>query len=77
MRAVQMTLDEALVRDVDKVAKKTGDNEIGLCPSCSASCLGPCGRAKKRSGGIEAAMNANPSGRGEFSDWEDEQVWVE
>jgi metal-responsive CopG/Arc/MetJ family transcriptional regulator len=76
MRTVQMTLDEDLLRTVDKLARKLGTSRSAFTRQALKAAI------------REARMNAlerkqrdgyrrKPVKRGEFSDWEKEQVWVE
>lgn len=76
MKTVQMTLDEDIVKAVDKVAKRLGTTRSGFTREALRSALGRVHimelERKHREG-----YNRRPVKRGEFSDWESEQVWVE
>ncbi|OGP96255.1 MAG: CopG family transcriptional regulator [Deltaproteobacteria bacterium RBG_16_47_11] len=76
MKTVQMTLDENLIASVDKVAKRLGTTRSAFTRQALKTAL------------LEVRMNAleqkhregykrKPVRRGEFEDWEAEQVWVE
>jgi len=76
MKTVQMTLDENLIESVDKVAKRLGTTRSAFTRQALKTAL------------LEVRMNElerkhregykrKPVKRGEFEDWEAEQVWVE
>ncbi len=76
MKTVQMTLDENLIASVDKVAKRLGTTRSAFTRQALKAAL------------LEVQMNElerkhregykrKPVKRGEFEDWESEQVWVE
>jgi len=76
MKAVQMTLDENLIASVDKVAKRLGTTRSAFTRQALKTAL------------LEVRMNElerkhrlgykrKPVKRGEFEDWEAEQIWVE
>jgi len=76
MKTVQMTLDENLIASVDKVAKRLGTTRSAFTRQALKTAL------------LEVRMNElerkhregykrKPVKRGEFEDWEAEQVWVE
>ena len=73
---MQMTLDENLIASVDKVAKRLGTTRSAFTRQALKTAL------------LEVRMNElvrkhregykrKPVKRGEFEDWEAEQVWVE
>ena len=76
MRAVQMTLDEALVRDVDKVAKKLGTTRSAFARAALRAALASVA-SEEEERRHRSGYERKPVRPGEFSDWEDEQVWVE
>ena len=76
MRAVQMTLDEALVRDVDKVAKKLGTTRSAFARAALRAALARVA-SEEEERRHRSGYERKPVRPGEFSDWEDEQVWVE
>jgi len=76
MKTVQMTLDENLIASVDKVAKRLGTTRSAFTRQALKTAL------------LEVRMNElerkhrlgykrKPVKRGEFEDWEAEQIWVE
>jgi len=76
MKTVQMTLDENLIASVDKVVKRLGTTRSAFTRQALKTAL------------LEVRMNElerkhregykrKPVKRGEFEDWEAEQVWVE
>ena len=76
MKTVQMTLDEDLVRAVDKVAKRLGTTRSGFARDALRLALRKAQieelERKHREG-----YRRKPIKRGEFSGWESEQVWSE
>ena len=76
MRTVQMTLDEALVRDVDKVAKKLGTTRSAFARAALRAALARVA-SEEEERRHRSGYERKPVRPGEFSDWEDEQVWVE
>ena len=74
MKTVQMTLDENLVKAVDSAARKLGTTRSGFTRQALRSALKVVRvedlEAKQREG-----YKRKPVKRGEFSDWESEQVW--
>ncbi|MCZ6623690.1 MAG: ribbon-helix-helix domain-containing protein [Deltaproteobacteria bacterium] len=76
MKTVQMTLDEDLVKAVDKAAKRLGTTRSGFAREALRSALRKVHimelERKHREGYIHT-----PVKRGEFSDWESEQMWVD
>ena len=71
-----MTLDEDLVKAVDKAAKRLGTTRSGFTREALRSALKKVHimelERKHREG-----YSRTPVKRGEFSDWESEQVWVD
>ncbi len=76
MKTVQMTFDENLLVAVDKAAKRIGTTRSGFTRAALRSALGKLRIAeleqKHRDG-----YRRKPVKRGEFNEWEVEQVWVE
>ena len=76
MKTVQMTFDENLLVPVDKAAKRIGTTRSGFTRAALRSALGKLRIAeleqKHRDG-----YRRKPVKRGEFNEWEVEQVWVE
>ena len=76
MRTVQLTLDEELVVAVDKLAKKLGTTRSGFTRDALRAALA---RSKERE--MERKQRdgylRKPPRRGEFQEWEREQVWGE
>jgi metal-responsive CopG/Arc/MetJ family transcriptional regulator len=74
MRTVQMTLDERLVDRVDRAARKLGTTRSGFTRKAlqeALSRLATLEKERRHRRGYEA----RPVERGEFDDWESEQVW--
>jgi metal-responsive CopG/Arc/MetJ family transcriptional regulator len=76
MKTVQMTLDENLIASVDKVAKRLGTTRSGFTRQALKTALREVRinelEQKHREGYKRKLVK-----RGEFEDWETEQVWAE
>ena len=76
MRMVRLTLEEALVKEVDEVAKKLGTTRSAFARTALRAALARVANEEEerrhRSG-----YERKPARPGEFSDWEDEQVWAD
>jgi metal-responsive CopG/Arc/MetJ family transcriptional regulator len=76
MRTVQMTLEPELVAAVDKAARKLGTTRSAFARDALRAALR---RVQERS--LEdrqrEGYRRRPVKRGEFSDWENEQAWVD
>ncbi len=76
MKVVQMTLDEDLVAEVDRVAKKLGTNRSAFTRQALRDAV-----ERTRVSGLERKHREGylhrPVKRGEFSTWEAEQIWTE
>lgn len=74
MRTVQMTLDEDLVRSVDRVVKKTHTTRSAFTRDALRSSLARFNMAeleRRHHNGYEI----QPVSKAEFSVWENEQAW--
>jgi metal-responsive CopG/Arc/MetJ family transcriptional regulator len=75
MKTVQMTLDENLIASVDKVAKRLGTTRSGFTRQALKTALREVRinelEQKHREGYKRKLVK-----RGEFEDWEAEQVWA-
>ena len=76
MRTVQMTLDEELIEAVDKVVKKTGTTRSAFAREALYAAL-RCAETKEKEQKHREGYARKPVQSGEFSQWEDEQVWAE
>ena len=74
MRTVQMTLDEELIAEVDRVALRLGSTRSAFTRSALRQELGRIDLAEKEQRHREGYAR-HPVQPGEFSDWEGEQVW--
>jgi hypothetical protein len=74
MKTVQMTLDEQLVRAVDSAARKLGTTRSGFTREALRSALKEV-RVRELESKQREGYKRKPVKRGEFSDWESEQVW--
>jgi Arc/MetJ-type ribon-helix-helix transcriptional regulator len=74
MKTVQMTLDDSLVDDVDRAVKSMGTTRSAFTrDALRAALMNMKERDLERR--HRAGYERNPVEPGEFSDWEDEQVW--
>ena len=76
MKTVQMTLDENLIVSVDKVAKRLGTTRSAFTRQALKSALREV-RTNELERKHREGYKRKPVKRGEFEDWEAEQVWVE
>ena len=75
MRTVQMTLDDELVQEIDQAVKRLGTTRSAFAREAFRAAL-----VQLRNWEMERQHREGyarkPVEPGEFSDWEDEQVWV-
>ena len=76
MKTVQMTLDENLISSVDKMAKRLGTTRSGFTRQALKTALREI-RMNELERKHREGYKRKPVKRGEFEDWEAEQVWVE
>lgn len=76
MKTVQMTLDEGLVDAVDKAAKRIGTTRSAFAREALRAALGKV-RVKEMERKHMEGYRRKPVREGEFSVWEEEQVWGE
>ena len=76
MRTVQMTLDDALVQEIDQVVKQLGTTRSAFARDALRAALAQVRRQAMEQKHQEGYAR-QPVTPDEFSDWEDEQVWVE
>lgn len=74
MKTVQMKLDENLVKAVDSAAKKLGTTRSAFAREALRSALKEV-RVKDLESRHRDGYKRKPVKRGEFKDWESEQVW--
>ncbi|MBI2988081.1 MAG: ribbon-helix-helix protein, CopG family [Deltaproteobacteria bacterium] len=74
MKTVQMTLDESLVKAVDSAAKKLRTTRSAFAREALRSALRAV-RMRELESKHREGYRRKPVKRGEFSDWESEQVW--
>ncbi len=74
MKTVQMTLDESLVKAVDSAAKKLGTTRSAFTREALRAALKEV-RVMEQESRQRAGYRRKPVRRGEFDDWESEQVW--
>jgi metal-responsive CopG/Arc/MetJ family transcriptional regulator len=76
MKTVQMTLDEDLLSTVDKVAKKLGTTRSSFTREALRAAVRRT-RVQEMERKHREGYRRKPVRVREFSDWEDEQIWVE
>ncbi len=76
MKTVQMTLDENLIASVDKVAKRLGTTRSAFTRQALKTALWEV-RINELERKHREGYKRKPVKRGEFKNWEAEQVWVE
>lgn len=76
VRTVQMTLEADLVAAVDKAARRLGTSRSAFAREALRAALGRL-QERSREEKQREGYRRKPVKRGEFSDWEAEQVWVD
>ena len=74
VKTVQMTLDENLVKAVDSAAKKLGTTRSAFTREALRSALKTV-QVRELESRQREGYKRKPVKRGEFNDWESEQVW--
>lgn len=74
MKTVQMTLDDELVREVDRVVKRLGTTRSAFTRDALRRALEEI-RTKALEEKQRQGYEKHPVESGEFDDWEAEQVW--
>jgi metal-responsive CopG/Arc/MetJ family transcriptional regulator len=74
MRTVQMTLDENLVRSVDRVVKKTHTTRSAFTRDALRASLAQF-KISELERQHQKGYEMQPVNKAEFSVWEDEQAW--
>jgi len=76
LKTIQMTLDEDLVEEIDKVVKKLGTTRSAFARDAFRAAI--CEIIEKRMEiKHQQGYIKEPVRSGEFSAWESEQVWIE
>jgi len=76
MKTVQMTLDEDLLRSVDKLVKRLGTTRSSFAREALQAAVKKS-RVQELEQKHREGYRRKPVKTHEFSDWEPEQVWVE
>ena len=76
MKTVQMTLDEALVTEVDKAARRLRTSRSAFTRDALRRALRAL-RVAELEESHRRGYTRSPVGEGEFSVWEEEQEWGE
>ena len=76
MKTVQMTLEENLIASVDKVARRLGTTRSAFTRQALKTALREV-RINELEQKHREGYRRKPVRRGEFDDWEAEQVWAE
>ncbi len=74
MRTIQMTLDNDLVETVDSIVKSLKTNRSAFTRQALRDAIKNY-EIKRLEAKHQKGYERLPVGDGEFSDWEDEQVW--
>lgn len=74
MRTVQMTIDEELIAEVDRVAEQLGSTRSAFARQALRQELKRIELAEKERRHREGYAS-KPVQAGEFTNWEEEQVW--
>ena len=74
MKTVQLTLGESLIKAVDRAAKKLGTTRSAFTREALRSALKAV-QVRELESRQREGYKRKPVKRGEFSDWESEQVW--
>ncbi|HSK78853.1 MAG TPA: CopG family transcriptional regulator [Thermoanaerobaculia bacterium] len=74
MKTVRVALDESLVQEVDRAAQALGTTRSAFTRDALHEALGRL-RERELERQHKADYEKKPVQPGEFSDWEDEQVW--
>ena len=76
MKTVQMTLDEDLIIDVDRVVKRLGTTRSAFARQALRSAIGrvPIEQLERKH---REGYRRKPVKQEEFEIWEKEQIWVE
>lgn len=76
MCTVRLTLDEALLKEVDEVAKKLGTTRSAFARAVLRAALARVA-SEEEERRHRSGYERKPVRPGEFSGWEDEQVWAD
>jgi metal-responsive CopG/Arc/MetJ family transcriptional regulator len=76
MKTVQMTLDEDLVDAVDKAARRIGSTRSAFARDALRAALRKA-RVSEMERKHKEGYRRKPVRKGEFSVWDEEQVWGE
>jgi len=76
MRTIQMTLDEELIQEIDQVVKRLGTTRSAFTREALRAALAQW-RHREMERKHREGYARKPVEPGEFSDWENEQIWVE
>lgn len=76
MRTVQMTLDDELIQEIDQAVKLLGTTRSAFTREALRAALTQL-RHREMERKHREGYARKPVEPGEFSDWENEQVWVE
>ena len=76
MRTVQMTLDESLVTMVDKISETLGTTRSAFTRNALKEAITKF-HTKELEKRQREGYKRKPIKRGEFSQWESQQVWID
>jgi Arc/MetJ-type ribon-helix-helix transcriptional regulator len=76
LKTIQMTLDEDLVEEIDKIVRKLGISRSAFARNAFRAAIGEI-IEKKMEIKHQQGYIKEPVRSGEFNGWEKEQVWIE
>lgn len=76
LKTIQMTLDEDLIEEIDKVVRKLGTTRSAFARDAFRAAIGEI-IEKRMEIKHQQGYIKEPVRSGEFSAWESEQVWIE
>jgi len=76
LKTIQMTLDEDLVEEIDKIVRKLGITRSAFARNAFRSAIGDIIEKRMELKHQQGYIH-KPVRSGEFSAWESEQVWIE
>ena len=76
MRTVQVTLNDELVQEIDQTVKRLGTTRSAFTREALRAALTQL-RNREMEEKHRTGYARKPVQPGEFSDWENEQIWVE
>jgi predicted transcriptional regulator len=76
LKTIQMTLDEELIEEIDKIARRLGITRSAFARNAFRAAIDEI-IEKKMENRHQQGYIKEPVRSGEFGAWESEQVWIE